>query len=306
MRKLFEIIVALFVISVLAFIFLKLAPGDPAENYLRASHMPITDRLLARTREELGLNSPLIFQYLSWLRRALTLNFGMSYLLKKSALQVTLSAFKNTMTIASLSFLILALTAIPLGIYSALNQNKISEKLIQLFSFFSVSVPIFWFGFLMILFFSVKLKWLPVSGKGSIRHYVLPVLSLALPFIGQYTAFIKKLCVEEMKKYYFENAVMRGLKLRYFVKNYIFKSIRIPLVSSLIMTYAGLLTGTILVENIYSWPGIGRLFINSIQASDIPVIQVCMLFFGVIFIIFNTVANGIAFYFDPKLSRKRR
>lgn len=305
MKKVLEILSALLIISVLAFIFLKLAPGDAAENYLRASHIPITDKLLETTRESLGLNKPLVVQYLLWLKRACLGDFGKSYLLHKPALTVTIGAFKHTLVLGCLSFILIVITTIPLGIYSAMNEDSKIEKLIQFFSFISVSMPVFWLGFLLILLFSVKLNILPVSGKGSYLHYVLPVITLAFPFFGQYITFVKKLCQEEIKKYYFENALMRGLKKKYFIKNYIWKSIRVSIMSTYVMTFAGLITGAILVENIFSWPGIGRLFVGSIQASDIPVIQACMILFGFIFIIFNSCGNMIAYRFDPKMSNGR-
>ena len=191
-KKIFDIISALLVISILAFIFIQLSPGDPAENYLRASHLPITDELLKQKREELGLNSPLIIQYLKWLKNVLLGNFGYSFLRKESAIYLTFKSLYATFQLTIFSTFLIILISLPIGIFSAIKTGTWIDKIVISITTIFVSMPVFWLGFSLILLFSVKLNWLPVSGRGGFLNFILPSITLSVPFIGQYIEFIKK------------------------------------------------------------------------------------------------------------------
>ena len=284
-KKIFDIISALLVISILAFIFIQLSPGDPAENYLRASHLPITDELLKQKREELGLNSPLIIQYLKWLKNVLLGNFGYSFLRKEPAIYLTFKSLYATFQLTIFSTFLIILISLPIGILSAIKTGTWIDKIVISITTIFVSMPVFWLGFSLILLFSVKLNWLPVSGRGGFLNFVLPSITLSVPFIGQYI----------------ENAVLRGLKKRYIISNYLLKGAWIPILSGFSFTFVSILTGSILVEEIFSWPGIGFLFTKAIQAGDVPLIQACIMVFGMLFIIATHFMNGILKYLDPRI-----
>jgi len=243
-KKIFDIISALLVISILAFIFIQLSPGDPAENYLRASHLPITDELLKQKREELGLNSPLIIQYLKWLKNVLLGNFGYSFLRKEPAIYLTFKSLYATFQLTIFSTFLIILISLPIGILSAIKTGTWIDKIVISITTIFVSMPVFWLGFSLILLFSVKLNWLPVSGRGGFLNFILPSITLSVPFIGQYIEFIKKS---------------------------------------------------------FSWPGIGFLFTKAIQAGDVPLIQACIMVFGMLFIIATHFMNGILKYLDPRI-----
>ena len=296
-KKIFDIISALLVISILAFIFIQLSPGDPAENYLRASHLPITDELLKQKREELGLNSPLIIQYLKWLKNVLLGNFGYSFLRKEPAIYLTFKSLYATFQLTIFSTFLIILISLPIGILSAIKTGTWIDKIVISTTTIFVSMPVFWLGFSLILLFSVKLNWLPVSGRGGFLNFVLPSITLSVPFIGQYIEFIKKSILE--------NAVLRGLKKRYIISNYLLKGAWIPILSGFSFTFVSILTGSILVEEIFSWPGIGFLFTKAIQAGDVPLIQACIMVFGVLFIIATHFMNGILKYLDPRIKGEK-
>ena len=303
-KNFFDIISALLTISILAFIFIQLTPGEPAENYLRASHLPITDELLKQKREELGLDLPLVVQYFHWLKNALVGNFGYSFLRREPAMILTLKALYATFQMSISSVILIIVTALPLGILSVLKRNTWIEKIIKFLSTCFVSVPVFWLGFSLILIFSVKMRWLPVSGRGGFLNYILPSITLSLPFIGQYTEFIQKSILETVENNLLENAVLRGLKKRYIIKNYLLKGALIPILSGFSFTIVSILTGSILVEEIYAWPGIGFLFIKALQAGDIPLIQSCIMVFGLLFIITTQIMNSALKYLDPRVRRR--
>ena len=294
-KKIFDIISALFVISILAFIFIQLTPGDPAENYLRASHLPITDELLKQKREELGLNSPLIIQYLKWLKNVLLGNFGSSFLRKEPAIYLTFKALYATFQLTIFSTFLIILISLPIGILTAIKTGTWIDKLIISITTIFVSMPVFWLGFSLILLFSVKLNWLPVSGS----------ITLAVPFIGQYIEFVKKSILENIQNNLLENAILRGLKKRYIIFNYLLKGAWIPILSGFSFTFVSILTGSILVEEIFSWPGIGFLFTKAIQAGDVPLIQACIMLFGLLFIIATHFMNSILKYLDPRIKGEK-
>ena len=300
-KKIFDIISALLVISILAFIFIQLSPGDPAENYLRASHLPVTDELLKQKREELGLNSPLIIQYLKWLKNVLLGNFGYSFLRKEPAIYLTFKSLHATFQLTIFSTFLIILISLPIGILSAIKTGTWIDKIVISTTTIFVSMPVFWLGFSLILLFSVKLNWLPVSGRGGFLNFVLPSITLSVPFIGQYIEFIKKSILENIQNNLLENAVLRGLKKRYIISNYLLKGAWIPILSGFSFTFVSILTGSILVEEIFSWPGIGFLFTKAIQAGDVPLIQACIMVFGMLFIIATHFMNGILKYLDPRI-----
>lgn len=304
-KKIFDIISALLVISILAFIFIQLSPGDPAENYLRASHLPITDELLKQKREELGLNSPLIIQYLKWLKNVLLGKFGYSFLRKEPAIYLTFKSLYATFQLTIFSTFLIILISLPIGILSAIKTGTWIDKIVISITTIFVSMPVFWLGFSLILLFSVKLNWLPVSGRGGFLNFVLPSITLSVPFIGQYIEFIKKSILENIQNNLLENAILRGLKKRYIISNYLLKGAWIPILSGFSFTFVSILTGSILVEEIFSWPGIGFLFTKAIQAGDVPLIQACIMVFGVLFIIATHFMNGILKYLDPRIKGEK-
>ena len=151
----------------------------------------------------------------------------------------------------------------------------------------------------------IKLNWLPVSGRGGFLNFVLPSITLSVPFIGQYIEFVKKSILENIQNNLLENAILRGLKKRYIIFNYLLKGAWIPILSGFSFTFVSILTGSILVEEIFSRPGIGFLFTKAIQAGDVPLIQACIMVFGLLFIIATHFMNSILKYLDPRIKGEK-
>ncbi|MBF1204030.1 MAG: ABC transporter permease, partial [Fusobacterium periodonticum] len=193
----------------------------------------------------------------------------------------------------------------PIGILTAIKTGTWIDKLIISITTIFVSMPVFWLGFSLILLFSVKLNWLPVSGRGGFLNFILPSITLAVPFIGQYIEFVKKSILENIQNNLLENAILRGLKKRYIIFNYLLKGAWIPILSGFSFTFVSILTGSILVEEIFSWPGIGFLFTKAIQAGDVPLIQACIMVFGLLFIIATHFMNSILKYLDPRIKGEK-
>lgn len=185
-KRLTSLIPILFGVSLITFILLHLIPGDPAVAYLRASHIPPTNETVAALRVELGLNKPLYVQYFGWLGKVLQLDLGMSYVSNNSVWEEIVVHFFPTVQLTFASLILIVVISLPIGMISAIYKGKFVDQFSRIAAFVSVSMPTFWFGFLLIYFLSVKLDLFPVLGRGTLAHLVLPSLTLAFTYIGTY------------------------------------------------------------------------------------------------------------------------
>ena len=303
-KKVMSLISIFFAISVITFFLVKLSPGDPAENYLRASHVSITAETLRETRKNLGLNNPLPVQYFNWLGNLLKGNFGTSYTQKTPVIDLVTEAFVPTFQLGIFSFIILIITAPFLGILSAIKQNTIFDCVIQILSYICVSIPTFWLGYILIIVFSVSLRILPVSGRGDWENLVLPCATLVTPLIAQTTFFIRKNILEEMENSHVENAIIRGVSRKDVIINHLLRNTSIPIITVLSSNIMYLLTGSVIIEEIFAWPGIGKLFVTAVRTGDFPLIQILLLFFGIVSVIVNEFTQVLVKFMDPRLKIK--
>ncbi|MGT2785019.1 ABC transporter permease [Streptococcus merionis] len=306
LKKCFSFLTALLMISVLTFLLTKLSSSNPAENYLRISRIAITPEALEQAREYLGLDKSWLEQYLSWLQKAFLGDFGISYLWKVPVLPLVLESFLSTFYLGLVSFLLILVISLPLGILSGIYKDSYFDRIVQFFSFASVSMPSFWLGYLLILLFAVHLKWLPVSGKAGFTSVLLPSITLSFSLIGQYTALVRKAINEQLTSLHVENARLRGVKIWFIIKHHLLPNAMPALATGLSLTYIYLLTGSLIVEEVFAWNGIGSVFVHSLQAVDIPVIQACMLLFGFLFLLNNLVNQHFIRRIDPRVRKKER
>ena len=199
-------LLTLFAISIITFSLIKLSPGDPAENYLRASHVVITKATVEKAREELGLNKSLVNQYTDWIGKAVKGDLGTSYLKKISVLKMIKDSTKSTFEIGLISFVALVIITTSLGILSAVYRNRFFDYMVQIFAFISASIPTFWLGYILILIFAVKFRIFPVSGRSGFASMILPCITLVTPIIGQTTLIIRKTIIAQMEELHVENA----------------------------------------------------------------------------------------------------
>lgn len=306
LQKLVSFLAALTLISMLTFVLAKVTSSNPAENYLRISKIGITPETLAQARTYLGLDKSWLEQYGLWLSQAIRGDFGTSYLFRVPVLPLILSGFRATFYLGSLAFAMIIVVAFPLGILSGIYKNSYFDKVVQLMAFSSVSIPSFWLGYMLMIVFAVQLKWLPVSGQDGFASMILPALTLSFSLIGQYTSLIRKVVIEEMRSVHVENAQLRGVTMVYIVKNHLLPNILPALATGLSLTSVYLLTGALIVEEVFSWNGLGRIFVRSLQAVDMPVIQASMLLFGSLFLVNNVASRFITTWIDPRLRYKAR
>ncbi len=305
-KKVLLFFLALFVISVLTFALVKIQPGDPAANYLRAIHVGITDETLKHARHTLNLDKPVHEQYAIWLSKAVKLDLGDSYSQKRPVWEIIKEATGPSFELGFVSFVMLLVAASAIGIFGALNHGKIVDYMVQGISFVCVSTPTFWLGYILIILFSIILKVLPASGRGGLETYIIPAFCLMLPLVGQTGLFIRKILLEEMEKPHVQNAVIRGVSRKYIIRNHLLKNIAIPTFTVLSSNIMYLLSGSVLIEEVFSWPGLGRMFVSAVKGADLPLIQGSLLFFGVMAIVINSGTQQIVYYLNPHMRREMK
>ncbi|WP_141432512.1 nickel ABC transporter permease subunit NikB [Bacillus sp. 03113] len=304
MKRLFAIIPIFLFATFLTFILIRLSPVDPAEAYLAAAHIEPTDELLEQKRREFGLDQPLLVQYYQSLKKICQLDFGISYLSNKPVWQEVTYRMPATLQLALSSIFLAIFVSIPLGFLAAMKKNGLIDQFSRLLAFFGASIPQFWLGYLLILLFSVKLDLFPVEGTGTWMHLVLPSLTLAMPLIAIYTRLLRTSVLENLKEPFVLYARTRGINEKTILIKHVLKIAISPMITGLGMNLGKLLTGAMIVEVVFSWPGFGRYFVESIFNRDIPVIQCYVFIAAFLFILCNLIVDIVQMYMDPRISWK--
>jgi len=293
-------------VSILTFVFIRFVPVEPAEVILRLARVAPTEETIQALREELGTDKSLLLQYLLWGKGILQLDFGTSFVSKLPVAHELFAKLPATIELAIAAFVLILGLSIPFGVISALYKNTFIDKIIKFFSILSVSIPAFWLGFLLLYLFSLKFGLFPTNGKGTPAHLVLPAFTLALPTIGLFIQFIRSTILEELQQQYVQYAQLRGLKSSVILTRHVLRNAAIPLTSLLGMTLGNLLGGAVIVEQVFSWPGLGRYLIESIMNRDYPVVQCYVLIIAVIYVLANLCTDILHRLLDPHLMIKGR
>jgi nickel transport system permease protein len=294
----------LFGISILTFLLIRLAPGDPAEAYLRLSHIPPTDQAIQEMNVKLGLDKPLFVQYVEWLGKVARLDFGISYVTKQPVWDELMLYFPPTFQLTITAIILTVCISVPIGIFSALYKDGMFDHLSRILSFVGASMPTFWLGFLLIYLFSIKLDLLPVVGRGTLANLVLPSLTLAFAYISTYTRLLRTSMLENLHQPFVFYARVRGLQERVVIGRHVLKMALLPVVTAFGMTIGNMLTGAFIVENVFAWPGLGRFFVSALSHRDYPVVQSCILLMGVIFVVCNLLVDIAYALLDPRIRWK--
>jgi len=300
-RRILLLIPILLCVSIFVFLILRMAKGDPAMAYLRLSNIPPTEQALMEARIDLGLDKPIIAQYADWMGRALRLDFGRSYVTGKPVLQEVLYYFPATLRLAGAGLLFTMLISIPLGVYAALRKDRAGDHLTRLFAFFGVSMPSFWFGFLLIYLFAVKLGWLPPMGQGGLAHMIMPVMTLSLMSIAINVRFLRANLLENIRSRSTLYARARGVSERRIVWVHVMRNSMIPVVTAIGMHLGEMLGGAVFVENIFSWPGVGRYAVQAVFNRDYPVLQCFILMMTIVFVVCNLMIDILYAFIDPRI-----
>ena len=301
-----QIVIVLFGISFLTFGLIYLSPGDAAEVMLTECGIIPSEELLEQTRADLGLDKPFLVQYGSWLKGVVTGDMGTSYSFKIPVVQKLASCFWPTVKLALASLIIMVLISIPLGVVSAVHQNKWPDYLVRGFTFMGVSIPNFWLGLILLSFFGVQLGWVSVSGGSTdFRAMILPAVTLALAMSAKYTRQVRAAVLEELRKDYVIGARMRGANERIILWKHVLPNAMLPLITLLGLSLGSLLGGTAVVEIIYNWPGLGSMAVKAISCRDYPLVQGYVLWIAVLYMGINLIVDISYQFMDPRLKEAK-
>lgn len=301
LHRLALLIPMLLAASLLFFLFLHLGVGDPAMDYLRLSGVPPTPAMLASTRELLGLNDPLPLQYWRWLANAVRLDFGVSYATQRPVLDDLLHFLPATLRLAGLALVMIIAVSVPLGVWAARHRNGLPDNLVRLFAFIGVSMPNFWLAFLMVMLFSVHLNWLPAMGYGGWRYMLMPAVSIALMSLAINARLLRASMLEVAGQRHVTWARLRGLNAGQTERRHVLYNAAVPLTTALGMHIGELIGGTLIIESIFAWPGVGRYAVTAIFNRDYPVIQCFTLLMVGVFVLCNLVVDILNAWLDPRV-----
>lgn len=295
-----QMIIVLFVLSTITFILMKLTPGDPVDKILHLDVANVSSEQIEATKQKLGLDQPVVIQYIQWLGQIVQLNFGTSYQTGEPVINELIYYTPPTAFIAILTIIIVFIVAVPLGIIAAKYYHTWIDTLIRTVTSFTVSIPSFFLGTLLIYVFAQKLNLLPSSGLDSLAGYVLPVIALSIGMSAYYVRLMRSNLVELYQSKEVEAARLRGMSERYILWKDLFKPAIIPVVTVLGMSIGSLIGGTVVIENLFSIPGIGHFLVDSIRARDYPVVQGAVLMIGFLVVLANTISDLLLLWLDPK------
>lgn len=302
-RRLAMLVIVVLGVTLVTFTMMHLAPGDPAELMAVARYglENLTKENVEQIRVAEGLDAPLYVQYLRWLGRAVSGDLGRSLITGDPVQEEILLKLPTTFQLALAALFVSLLIAIPAGIISAVKQYSPLDYLTMTGALLGVSIPNFWLGLLLILFFAVTLGWFPVCGYGGLRHLVLPAVTLGAGMAAITTRLMRSSMLNVLKQDYITAARSRGLSERAIVFNHALKNSFIPVVTIVGLQIGHLLEGTVIVESIFAWPGLGKLLVDSIFARDYSMIQGCVFLFAMLFVLINLLVDISYVYLDPRI-----
>lgn len=306
LRRLLAAIPVLFLVSLMSFGVIWLVPGDPAASFLDASASP---EQIARLREQLGLNLPLWEQMLQWYGRVLTGDLGHSILLNRSVAAALIERLPVTLSLAALALVLAATLGVAAGIYAAMHRGAKADRAVMSVSLLGLSVPDFWLGLVLIVVFAVGLGWLPSGGFvpltadpwGWAKTMVLPALTLALVQTGFIARMTRSAMLDVLHQDYIRTADAKGLRHGFVVLRHGLPNALLPILTVLGIIAGSLLGGAVVVEQVFSVPGVGRLMIGAIMSRDFPVIQGGLLFLAAIYVFINLVVDLLYAAVDPRV-----
>jgi peptide/nickel transport system permease protein len=298
LRRILIALPTLLGVVVLVFLMVRLAPGDPA--VLLAGEFA-TPETLEAIRARYGLDRSLPEQFLIYLEALLRGDLGESARSRRPVLEELKTYFPNTLELASAAILVAVLTGIPLGVLAALRPGSGLDLSVMVLALLGVSMPVFWFGLLAILIFSVGLGWFPVAGKGTLAHLVLPAITLGINATALLARMTRGTLLEVLSQDYIRTARAKGLAERVVIFKHALRNALIPVVTVVGLEFGTLLSGAVITETIFAWPGLGQLLVGSILARDYPVVQGAVLLVAISFVLINLLVDLLYATIDPRV-----
>lgn len=301
-KRLLQLIPILIGITFLSFALMRLAGGDAVTYMYENAGVNVPQEVIDQAKAEYGLDQPFLVQYVRWFTGMATGDMGESYVSKRDVYETFISKLPATIQLTAASVVLTMLLAVPLGIISAVKQNKWVDYFIRFFSFIGNSMPNFFVAMVLIYFFSIRLGWLPViTNDNLIQSIILPTLTLAISMAAKYTRQIRATVLEELNKDYVSGAKARGVKGYVVIWKSVMRSAMLTVITMLALSIGSLLGGTTIIETIFMWDGVGKMAVDAITMRDYPIIQAYVAWMAVIYVVVNLVADLIYRYLDPRV-----
>lgn len=308
-RRLLGAVPILLGVAVLSFIFMQLAPGGPDTLFARNGRMSAEQ--LAQIRHNMGLDRPTHEQLLTWVGNMLRGDLGISYSQFRPVSEVIRDVFPNTALLMAAGLLISLVAALVFGVVAARRPYGLFDNATSFLSYFGLAMPVFWFGLMLQLLFAVRLGWLPSAGMRSpeggglgdlLLHLALPALTIAIGSIAGWSRYVRSSTLEQLSQDYVRSARAKGLPERQVVSGHVLRNSLIPLVTVVGIDVPLYLTGAVLTETIFSWPGMGRLFFDALTVRDYPVLMGILVLGAVLIVVGNLIADLLYGILDPRIS----
>jgi peptide/nickel transport system permease protein/oligopeptide transport system permease protein len=297
-RRLLLAIPTLLGVSLLVFSIVRMLPGDPA---VAMAGVHATQEVIERTRKELGLDQPFLQQYFRFLSGLLRGDLGKSIRTGRSVWTEVLERFPPTLELSLASLILATLGGVLIGVISAAKPYSFFDYTSMLAALLALSAPVFWLGLMLMLLFSVRLGWLPAAGRGSFAHLVLPSLTLAASSLALIARFTRSTMLEVLRQEYVTTARSKGLGERRVILLHALRNALIPIITVIGLRFGALLSGAVLTETVFAWPGVGRLVVDSVSARDYPVIQGAVLVIAFSFVLINLVVDLLYGVVNPRI-----
>ncbi|MBQ6013135.1 MAG: ABC transporter permease [Firmicutes bacterium] len=298
LKRIIALIPVIIGVTLIVYFIMSLAPGDPATTILGDQATP---EAIAQLREEMGLNDPIIVQYARYMFNLARGDMGTSYKTKKPVSIEVFSRFPATAKLSLVAVTFSTLLAIPLGMLAAVKQNSFFDGFSMIIALLGISMPIFWFGVLEQLLFSLKLGWLPSSGNDYWYSIILPAVALGFHNVASVARITRSSMLEVIRQDYIRTARSKGVPYGTVIKRHALRNALIPTVTVLGIQIGALLAGSTLTETVFAWPGMGRFMITSISGRDIPSVLGCIIIFTLCFSVVNLIVDLAYGFIDPRI-----
>ena len=301
-KRLLQLIPILIGITFLSFAMMRVAGSDAVTELYTNRGTEVSQEIIDARRAELGLDKPFLIQYFSWLGGMLTGDMGQSYVSGADVFSTFLSKLPATLLLTGLSIALTVIISIPLGIFSAMKQDRIPDLLLRFCSFIGNALPNFFVAMLFMQLFSIKLKLLPVISDGvNLKSALLPALTLAVSMSAKYMRQVRATVLEEWNKDYVQGAMARGIRKKIILWKNVMKSSMLTIVTLLALSIGSLLGGTAIIESIFMWDGVGKLAVDAITMRDYPFIQAYVVWMAVIYVLVNLITDLMYHQLDPRI-----
>ena len=297
-KRLLQTIFVLLGISLITFVLLQVVPGDPVALMLEKRADPET---IAKVRKELGLDLPYYVQYLNFIKGAIHLDFGTSYFTKEVVTDALIRCFKVTVKLACMSFIFASVIGIPCGIFAAVKRGKGIDTVVMVLSIVGVSAPAFWVAIILQILFGLKLNVLPISGFDTPASYILPSLALGARYAGNIARITRTSMLEVLGQDYIRTAKAKGAMRWAVILKHALKNAMIPIVTLVGTDFGYMLTGSMLIEKVFSIPGLGKLAVDAMSNRDLPLLEGTVMYIAFVFVVVNLFVDVSYAFLDPRI-----